>query len=110
MYLVIAMNDIFDCKLLVVDDEPELLKMLKNILYREGFRKLIVAANCTQARKLFASERPECVILDVTLPVGGWFLAMRNSREGRPHGPESFLLTMRRTPSSRIGIGATIIC
>jgi two-component system response regulator VicR len=104
MYLVIAMNDIFDCKLLVVDDEPELLKMLKNILYREGFRKLIVAANCTQARRLFASERPECVILDVTLPDGDGFSLMREFRE-KSAAPVLFLSAHDEDENRLLGLG-----
>ncbi|WP_088186874.1 response regulator transcription factor [Desulfosporosinus sp. FKA] len=74
------MNDIFDCQLLIVDDEPELLKMLSNILKQEGFRKVFSAANCQQARQLFAHEKPEVVILDVSLPDGDGFSLLREFR------------------------------
>lgn len=60
-----TMTDIFDCKLLIVDDAPELRKMVNEILRREGFVKVIFAADCNQARQLFASEKPDGVILDV---------------------------------------------
>ncbi|WHH56918.1 response regulator transcription factor [Petroclostridium sp. X23] len=74
------MNDIFDCKLLIVDDEPELRKMLSEILRREGFMKVISAADCKEARQLFSSEKPEGVILDVFLPDGDGFSLMREFR------------------------------
>lgn len=74
------MNDIFDCKLLIVDDESELRRMVNEILRREGFRKVISAATCKDARQLFAAEKPDGIILDVTLPDGDGFSLMREFR------------------------------
>lgn len=74
------MNDIFDCKLLIVDDESELRRMVDEILRREGFRKVISAATCKDARQLFAAEKPDGIILDVTLPDGDGFSLMREFR------------------------------
>ena len=80
MIVVITMNDIFDCRLLIVDDEPELRRMVNEILQREGFTKIISAADCKQARQLFAAEKPDGVILDVSLPDGDGFSLMREFR------------------------------
>ncbi|MFT3983163.1 MAG: response regulator transcription factor [Lachnospiraceae bacterium] len=74
------MKDIFDCKLLLVDDEPELLKMVIDILKQGGFYKVIAAADCSQARRLFISEKPDGVILDVSLPDGDGFSLMKEFR------------------------------
>ncbi len=98
------MNDIFDCKLLIVDDEPELLKMLDNILRREGFRKLIAATSCARARKLFALEQPESVILDVTLPDGDGFSLMREFRE-KSAIPVVFLSARDEDENRLLGLG-----
>lgn len=98
------MNEIFDCKLLIVDDEPELLKMLNNILHREGFRKLIAAANCFDARSLFTSERPDGVILDVSLPDGDGFSLMREFREKSP-APVLFLSARDEDENRLLGLG-----
>lgn len=48
---------IFEAKLLVVDDEPEIINLLKTILHQAGFAQVISAENCRQARELFALER-----------------------------------------------------
>lgn len=80
MIVVITMNDIFDCKLLIVDDEPELRRMVNDILRREGFMKIISAADCKEARLFFAHEKPDAVILDVSLPDGDGFSLMREFR------------------------------
>lgn len=74
------MKNIFDCKLLITDDEPELCKMLSELLHREGFIKIITAPNCQESRQLFASEKPDGVILDVSLPDGDGFSLLREFR------------------------------
>ena len=74
------MKDISDCRLLIVDDEPELCRMVKEILRREGFTKVLSAADCKEARELLASEKPDGVILDVSLPDGDGFSLMREIR------------------------------
>lgn len=74
------MTDVYDCKILIVDDEPELCGMVRGILRSEGFVKIVSAANCKEARRLFAQEKPDAVILDVSLPDGDGFLLMREFR------------------------------
>lgn len=74
------MKDIYDCRLLIVDDEPELRKMVKDILQRAGFLRVISVANCKQARQLCSTEHPDAVILDVMLPDGDGFGLMREFR------------------------------
>ncbi len=74
------MNDIFDCRLLIVDDEPELRRMVSDILRRDGFRKILTAADCQEARRLLAHEKPDGVILDVSLPDGDGFTLLREFR------------------------------
>jgi len=74
------MNNIFDCKILIVDDEPQLRAMVSEILRREGFTKIITAADCHEAREMFNLQKPDVVILDVCLPDGDGFLLMREFR------------------------------
>ncbi len=74
------MNDIYNCKILIVDDEPELCRMVSEILRRQGFMRIITAAGCKESRRLFASEKPDAVILDVSLPDGDGFSLMREFR------------------------------
>ena len=74
------MDNLFDCKILLVDDEPALCKMLKEILQKEGFQKIVTAADCKQARELFQRQKPDGVILDVSLPDGDGFALMSEFR------------------------------
>lgn len=67
------MENIRDCKILIVDDEPSLLTMVQNIMLKEGFKNIITASNCHMAIKKFKEIKPHVVILDVMLPDGDGF-------------------------------------
>ena len=75
-----------DCpRILIVDDEPDVLLTLRMILESEGFDPLLAADGETALRRIDA-ERPELVVLDIMMPVlDGWFvLAELGGRLTRP--------------------------
>ncbi|WP_134219461.1 response regulator transcription factor [Pelotomaculum sp. FP] len=98
------MDDIFACKLLIIDDEPELRRMVTEILRREGFMRIISAADCKEARRLFASEKPDGVILDVSLPDGDGFSLMREFRAASAV-PVLFLSARDEDENRLLGLG-----
>ena len=67
-------------KLLLVDDEPELLKMVSAILADEGFGRLLTAANVKEGIAAAKAEKPDLAILDVMLPDGDGFSLMEQIR------------------------------
>lgn len=72
---------LYDCKILLVDDNRELLVMTEDILKRNGYDLVVTAENCGEAVKKFAEERPQLVILDIMLPDGDGFTLFRSLRE-----------------------------
>lgn len=98
------MVDIYDCKLLIVDDEPELRRMVIAILKQNGFQKIISAGDCSEARRLFAVEKPEAVILDVSLPDGDGFSLMRDFRASS-FVPVLFLSARDEDEDRLLGLG-----
>ncbi len=98
------MNTIFEAKLLVVDDEPELLIMLKRILNQAGFSQVITAGNCQQARAYFHAEQPDGVILDVMLPDGDGFSLMQELRTNS-NVPMLFLSARDEDENRLLGLG-----
>lgn len=54
-------------KILIVDDEPNILELLKFNLENNGF-KVIKALNGEQALELIKLEKPDLILLDVMLP------------------------------------------
>lgn len=64
-------------KLLLVDDEPELLQMVTSILSDDGFRNIVAAASAKDGISMFQNENPDLAILDVMLPDGDGFSLSR---------------------------------
>lgn len=98
------MNTIFETKLLVVDDEPGIINLLKTVLNQAGFAQVISAENCRMARELFASENPDGVILDVMLPDGDGFSLMQELRQ-HSNVPMLFLSARDEDENRLLGLG-----
>lgn len=73
--------DLYACDILLVDDNRELQEMLRELLEREGYRRLRQAYSCQDARRMFGQREPGLVILDVMLPDGDGFSLFREFRE-----------------------------
>src|SRR5574337_876023 len=54
-------------KILVVDDEPEIVRLVRAYLERAGFA-VVTASEGREALAVFRHERPNLVILDLNLP------------------------------------------
>jgi DNA-binding response OmpR family regulator len=72
-------------KVLIVDDEPDVLLTLRMILEAEGFDPALAADGETALRRI-DDESPDLVVLDIMMPVlDGWFvLAELAGRQSRP--------------------------
>ncbi len=70
------MEHIYEARILLVDDQPDILEMLKSILARRGFRNVRTASDCRSARSSFDEYAPQMVILDIMLPDGDGFSLM----------------------------------
>jgi DNA-binding response OmpR family regulator len=55
-------------KILIVDDEVEILNMIKLVLQKEGFQSIETCATGKEAIHLIESKRYDLIILDVMLP------------------------------------------
>ena len=68
-------------KILVVDDEPELLKMIENILFEEGFYNIYTAQDCKRTIELANSQPIALFLLDINLPDGNGFMLYNEIRK-----------------------------
>lgn len=73
--------NVYDCKILLVDDNAQLAEMTSDILKKNGYEKVAAAGNCKDAMQLFEQERPELVVLDIMLPDGDGFTLFRRMRK-----------------------------
>ena len=59
-------------KILVADDEPNIVKLLRLYLREEGY-EIVVARNGREALERFRTETPDLVLLDLMMPdMDGW--------------------------------------
>jgi DNA-binding response OmpR family regulator len=64
-------------RVLIVDDEPDVLLLLRIELEAEGYETLLAADGETALRRI-AEEKPDVVLLDVMMPVvDGWGVLRR---------------------------------
>lgn len=73
-------------RILIVDDEPDVLLTLRLLLEGEGFEPSLAAEGETALRRI-DEEHPDLVLLDIMMPVlDGWMvLAQLADRPRRPH-------------------------
>jgi two-component system response regulator ResD len=71
------MSNLQGRRILVVDDEPYVLGVLRNVLSDEG-AKVYTAVNGTEALRMLPSVRPDVVLLDDRMPdMDGWQVCLR---------------------------------
>lgn len=98
------MNNIEECKILIVDDEIQLLYMVKEILLNEGFKDICTASSCKEAMDKYKKENPQIILLDVMLPDGDGFSVLRKIRE-ESNIPVLFLSAKDEDESRLLGLG-----
>lgn len=57
-------------KILIVDDEEDIVKLLQTVLYKEGFEHVYAASSAEEGWIRFQDKHPDLVILDIMLPDG----------------------------------------
>lgn len=94
-------------RILIVDDEPDLLQMLSDILYQNGFYHIDTAKSCFDALKIVQRQPVSLFLLDVNLPDGDGFSLLEELQKFSK-APVIFL-TARGEANDRIkglGLGA----
>jgi PleD family two-component response regulator len=61
-------TDILNAKILIVDDAEANLKLLEDLLAREGFQQVISTADSTRALDLYKAFEPDLILLDLMMP------------------------------------------
>jgi PleD family two-component response regulator len=61
-------TDILNTKILIVDDAEANLKLLEDLLTREGFHQIISTSDSTRALDLFIAFQPDLILLDLMMP------------------------------------------
>ncbi|MGD0074781.1 MAG: response regulator [Candidatus Binataceae bacterium] len=85
-------------KILVVDDEPDMVTTCARILKRLGY-DCLTAQNGPEAIRLINDQRPDLVVTDLHLPLGDGFEVSRHVRRCLPQTPV-IVVTAYHTPDT----------
>jgi two-component system alkaline phosphatase synthesis response regulator PhoP len=70
-------------QILVVDDDSDLVYILKETLEKQGYQ-VITASEGNEALKLLRTNTPHLMIVDLTMPgMGGWHLTTKIRQDKR---------------------------
>ena len=70
-------------KILIADDDPEILNLVIDVLEPDGYR-LIVARDAEEAIQLAQAYQPDLLLLDVMMPEGGGYEICEALRASEP--------------------------
>lgn len=84
-------------KILIVDDEPDILLMMRVNLEGEGFAT-VLAADGETALERVRDEEPDVVLLDVMMPVlDGW--GVLEAMSALPERPATIVVSAKAAPA-----------
>ncbi len=90
-------------KVLIVDDEPDTLELVKLVLESDGF-KTVQAGNGIEALKEVDVSKPDLVILDIMMPdMDGWEV-FRKIKEKDPKMPIAILTAKAQNIDRLLGL------
>jgi two-component system, OmpR family, response regulator VicR len=90
-------------KVLVVDDEPDTLELVKLVLESGGF-EAVLANNGKEALAQIATMRPDLVLLDIMMPdMDGWDV-FRKMKERDPGIPIAILTAKAQNIDKLLGL------
>jgi putative two-component system response regulator len=81
-----------DARVLIVDDQPKNVLLLRRILEREGFSQIKTTTDSREVLALFAAFDPDILLLDLHMPYVDGFAVMRQIAEAL--GEDSFVPTV----------------
>ena len=87
-------------KILLVDDDQDLLAMLCSIFRRAGYTDLVTASSGPEALQVWREQQPALIILDVMMPGMDGFEVLREIR--RTSRVPALMLTARGEAEDRI--------
>ena len=69
-------------KIMLVDDAAFMRMMIKNALTKSGYSNFVEAQDGAEAVKKYAEEKPDLVIMDITMPNMDGLQALKKIKEG----------------------------
>lgn len=68
-------------KIMLVDDAAFMRMMIKNTLQQNGYTEIVEAENGERAISVYSSEKPDLILMDITMPIMDGLEALKNLKE-----------------------------
>ena len=79
-------------RILLVDDDPEIVASMKAVLESRGYA-ILVARDGNQGLAMAEQEAPDLVVLDMMMPKRSGFLVLEKLRRGNPNPVRVIMIT-----------------
>ncbi|WP_431794227.1 response regulator transcription factor [Bacillus altitudinis] len=90
-------------KVLIIDDEKEILELIHTVLTREGIDQVLTASTARDGLAQFHQEQPDLIILDIMLPDGEGYDICKQIRDVS-HVPIIFLSAKGEESDKIVGL------
>ncbi|NVM79672.1 CheY-like chemotaxis protein [Duganella sp. SG902] len=78
-------DDLLSSRVLIIDDQPANLRLLEDLLTREGLTHVVGTTDAQKALDLYAAFDPDLIILDLMMPeLDGYAVLEHLKRRGDP--------------------------
>jgi DNA-binding response OmpR family regulator len=94
-------------KVLVADDEPHLLRLVKFRLEREGY-EVLTAADGEAALQIAREEKPDLCVLDVMMPKRSGFDVLRELRSDEDCAGMKVIMLTARAQDRDVDVGFSL--
>lgn len=89
--------DIFGAKILIVEDEPQINRLVELVLLSDGFYNVKKTFDGAEALELIKSDKPDLVLLDVMLPsIDGFSLCKKIKEDEYLKNIQVIMLTAKK--------------
>ncbi|HSQ84068.1 MAG TPA: response regulator, partial [Desulfobacterales bacterium] len=77
------MKNLIGMKILIVDDDPVVQELIKDMLAKEGYKNIQTVGSGEEALKMMKQNPPDLVVLDILLPGIQGYEVCRKIRAGK---------------------------
>ncbi|MBO6272974.1 response regulator [bacterium] len=89
--------DIKSAKILVVEDEPQINRLIELVLLSDGFYNVKIAFDGAEALELIKSDKPDLILLDVMIPkIDGFSLCKKIKEDEYLKSIQVIMLTAKK--------------
>jgi CheY-like chemotaxis protein len=79
-------DDLLASRVLIIDDQPANLRLLEDLLTREGLTHVVGTTDAQKALDLYAAFDPDLIVLDLMMPdLDGYAVLEHLKRRGDPY-------------------------